>query len=257
VSGRPTSRFPTTSASAVTTPASWSGSSPISPDAAERWATFDVYGTLVDWNGGIRSELARLWPDADADELLQRYHEIEPRVELEGSLPYREVLRQSLGLLAESEGLELPAREEQALGDALPSWPAFPDVPSALAELRERGWRLVPLSNTDPEFLSASIEWIGVPFDGAIVAGEIGSYKPAHGHWLAFRDRFHPEPGRHVHVAASLFHDIAPAHQLGIPTVWVNRLGETSDLPREAELPDLTELPDVLERIVPSEPVSG
>ena len=52
---------------------------------SERWATFDVYGTLVDWNGGIGSELARLWPDADAPELLERYHEIEPRVELEGS----------------------------------------------------------------------------------------------------------------------------------------------------------------------------
>ena len=90
-------------------------------------------------------ELGRLWPDTDVAELLDRYHEIEPRVELEGSLAYREVLRQSLILLAESEGLELPAEEEGALGDALPSWPVFPEVPGALAELRERGWRLVPL----------------------------------------------------------------------------------------------------------------
>ena len=71
-------------------------------------------------------------------------------MELEGSLPYREVLRQSLILLAESEGLELPADEEPALADSLPEWPVFPEVPGALAELRERGWRLVPLSNTDP-----------------------------------------------------------------------------------------------------------
>ena len=61
---------------------------------SERWATFDCYGTLVDWNGGMGRELGRLWPDADVDELLHRYHEIEPRVELEGSLPYREVLCQ-------------------------------------------------------------------------------------------------------------------------------------------------------------------
>ena len=46
-----------------------------------RWATFDCYGTLIDWNGGIRAELARLWPDADADALLKRYHELEPEVE--------------------------------------------------------------------------------------------------------------------------------------------------------------------------------
>jgi 2-haloacid dehalogenase len=205
----------------------------------------------------MRGEIARLWPDADADELLERYHEIEPRVQLEGSLSYREVLRQALVLLAESEGLTLPPEEEYALADSLPSWPAFPEVPGALTELRERGWRLVPLSNTDPDLLAASMERIGVAFDGAIVAGEIGSYKPAHGHWLAFAARFHPETGRHVHVAASLFHDIAPAQELGIPAVWINRLGETSDLPREAELPDLAGLPDVVDRIVPPEPVSG
>jgi 2-haloacid dehalogenase len=218
---------------------------------SDRWATFDVYGTLVDWNGGVSAELERLWPKADVHELLERYHEIEPRVELEGSLPYREVLRQTLALLAESEGLELRTEEESVLVDSLPHWPVFPDVPPSLAELRERGWRLVPLSNTDPDLLAASLESIGVPFDGSVVAGEIGSYKPAHGHWRVFAERFRPEPGRHVHVAASLFHDIAPAQELGLPAVWINRLDEVSDLPREAELTDLSGLPDTLDRIVP------
>ncbi|HXV58030.1 MAG TPA: HAD family hydrolase [Gaiellaceae bacterium] len=215
-----------------------------------RWATFDCYGTLVDWDGGIGAKLARLWPGADGDALLARYHEIEPRVQLQGSLPYREVLRQALVLLAESEGLELPAEEETALADSLPRWPVFPEVPGALAELRRRGWRLVALSNTDADLLAASLEAIGVPFDGAVVAGEIGSYKPAHGHWRAFAEEFGPEPGRHVHVAASLFHDIAPAGELGITAVWINRLGETSDLPRAAELPDLAGLPDTLDGLV-------
>jgi 2-haloacid dehalogenase len=95
------------------------------------------------------------------------------------------------------------------------------------------------------------MEAMNVPFEGAIVAGEIGSYKPAHGHWETFAERFRPEPGRHVHVAASLFHDIAPAQELGLPAVWINRLEETSDLPREAELTDLSALPDTLDRIVP------
>ena len=222
----------------------------------ERWATFDVYGTLVDWNGGIGRQLTRLWPDADAEELLERYHEIEPRVESASALPYREVLKETLVLLAEHQGLALPENERDALGDSLPSWPVFPEVPRALAELRERGWRLVPLSNTDADFLASSIAAIGVPFDGSIVAGEIGSYKPAHGHWQVFAERFSPGAGRHVHVAASLFHDIAPVQELDIPAVWINRLAETSDLPREAELADLGPLPDVLERIVPPEPAS-
>ena len=154
-------------------------------------------------------------------------------------------------LLADHEGLSLPGNEHYALPESLPSWPVFPEVPGALAELRERGWRLVALSNTDADLLAASIEAIGVPLDGAVVAGEIGSYKPAHGHWRAFAERFDAEPGRHVHVAASLFHDIAPAQELGLPAVWINRLDETSDLPRAAELADLSTLPDTLDRIVP------
>jgi 2-haloacid dehalogenase len=202
-------------------------------------------------------ELSRLWPGEDTDGLLERYHEIEPRVELESSLPYREVLRQALILLAESEGLGLPEGEEDALADSLPGWPVFPEVPGALAELRERGWRLVPLSNTDADLLATSMEAIGVPFDGAIVAGEIGSYKPAHGHWRAFDERFGADPDRHVHVAASLFHDIAPAQELGLPAVWINRLNETSDLPRAAELTNLSRLPATLDEIIPAEPVSG
>jgi 2-haloacid dehalogenase len=218
---------------------------------SERWATFDCYGTLVDWEGGIGGELARIWPDEDADRLRERYHEIEPRVQLEGSLAYREVLRQALVLLAQSEGLDLPASEEPALGDSLPRWPVFPEVPGALAELRGRGWKLVPLSNTDPDFLDASMQAIGVPFDGAVVAGEIGSYKPAHGHWKTFYERFGAAPERHVHVAASLFHDIAPAGELGITAVWINRLDETSDLPRAGELPDLARLPETLESLLP------
>ncbi len=115
----------------------------------------------------------------------------------------------------------------------------------------------MPLSNTDPDFLDASMQAIGVPFDGTVVAGEIGSYKPAHGHWKVFYERFGADPERHVHVAASLFHDIAPADELGITAVWINRLDETSDLPRAAELPDLERLPETLESLLSGADGSG
>ncbi len=106
-------------------------------------------------------------------------------------------------------------------------------------------------------WLAEEFEAIGVPFDGAVVAGEIGSYKPAHGHWEAFYQRFGAERSRHVHVAASLFHDIAPAQELGLTAVWINRLGETSDLSRAAELADLAPLPETLELLVPPDAASG
>jgi 2-haloacid dehalogenase len=217
---------------------------------ADRWASFDCYGTLVDWNGGIGGELERLWPASGSDELLERYHEIEPRVQLDGSLPYREVLTQSLRLLAESEGLDLAPDEEDALPRSLPSWPAFPEVRRELDELRSRGWRLAVLSNSDPDLLGASLERLGVEIDRRVTADVAGSYKPAHGHWLRFFELEGVDRARHVHVAASPFHDLAPCAELGIPAVWINRRGEESPLPRAAELPDLRGLADALDTAV-------
>jgi 2-haloacid dehalogenase len=218
----------------------------------ERWATFDCYGTLIDWMGGIRSTLAQLFPEHDAELLLGAYHDIEPEVQRGRNIPYREVLTESLVKLAHREGLELAADGRAALAESLPSWPPFPEVPGALHDLREADWRLAILSNTDPDLLDASLSLIGVPVDLRITAAEAGSYKPAHAHW----DRFFAETGadraRHVHIAASLFHDIAPCAELGLTAVWINRLGETSDLPRASELPDVEQLPATLEHLVPA-----
>jgi len=91
-----------------------------------------------------------------------------------------------------------------------------------------------------------------VPFDETIVASEIGSYKPGHRHWSEFFARTHADRARHVHVAASLFHDIAPANELGLRSVWVNRLGEIADPEPTREIPDLTGLADVLDGFVPA-----
>jgi 2-haloacid dehalogenase len=212
---------------------------------AERWATFDCYGTLIDWNGGIRRELARVFGEERADELLHRYHELEPELEADGSRSYSEVLTEAM------RALGAPPGEEDALARSLPSWEPFPEVPPALAELQERGWRLGILSNTDPDFLAASLERIGVPVDLTVVASQIGSYKPAHRHWERFSAETGADRERHVHVAASLFHDVAPARELGLASVWINRLGERADPEPTRELPDLIRLPETLDDLVP------
>jgi 2-haloacid dehalogenase len=218
----------------------------------ERWATFDCYGTLVDWNRGIGEQLERLFGTEMRERALARYHELEPEIEAgEPGAPYRGVLAQALAAVAESLGRDLPEEERAALGRSLPDWPVFDEAPTALAELRERGWHLVILSNTDRDFIEASMERIGVPFELAIVASEVGSYKPAPGHWREFLRVTDAEPRRHVHVAASLFHDVEPCNELGIPCVWINRLGEAPRGEPAAELPDLRELPQTLERMVP------
>jgi len=217
-----------------------------------RWATFDCYGTLVDWNAGISAELVRLL-GGDRTVLLDRYHEVEPRIRREHpDWSYRDVMAAVLAELADETGAEVPAGERDALGRSLPGWPVFPDVPAALQQAHDRGWRLVALSNSDRDLIEASMQAIGVPFAGAIVASEVGSYKPAHGHWKAFYESTGADPQRHVHVAQSHFHDVVPSNELGIPSVWINRLGERRQPPPTREMADLTGLADVLDELVPA-----
>jgi 2-haloacid dehalogenase len=210
----------------------------------ERWATFDCYGTLIDWNGGIGRELERLFGAEQVPELLHRYHEVEPELQREQpTASYRQILTQALPRLG-----PVPAAEEDALARSLPDWQPFPEVPAALEDAQARGWKLAILSNTDRDYIEASLEQIGVPFELAIVASEIGSYKPGHRHWQVFDERV-PDRAAHVHVAASLFHDIAPATELGLPTIWVNRLGEEPEPQPDVELHTLDGLGEALDRL--------
>ena len=221
----------------------------------ERWATFDCYGTLVDWNAGIHRELEKLFGVELADGLLARFHELEPQIQADNpGASYREVLTVALETLAAEAGLTLPEGETSALAHSLPSWPVFEDVHDGLAQARDGGWRLGILSNTDRDLIDASMDAIGVHFDLSIVASEIGSYKPALRHWEVFRERVGgAESIRHVHVAQSRFHDIAPAIELGIPSIWINRLEEPDDGRASRALVSLARLASTLDELAPSE----
>jgi 2-haloacid dehalogenase len=211
---------------------------------ADRWVTFDCYGTLIDWNGGIRRELARVFGEDKADERLDRYHEVEPTLQAGGDRSYREVMTAAM------RALGAPEDKASGLAEALPSWDTFPEVQPALEDARSRGWKLAILSNTDRDFIDASMKRIGVPFELAIVASEIGSYKPGHTHWLRFFEETAAPRETHVHVAQSHFHDIVPADELGLRSIWINRQGEHREPSPTRELRDLSRLPETLDELV-------
>ena len=216
-----------------------------------RWATFDCYGTLIDWNGGISAVLERVFGADRAPALVERYHELEPELERgdDGFRRYRDVLTLALERLAAEEGMDVARPEE--LAESLPTWRAFPEVAPALEELRRRGWRLAILSNTDRDYIEASQRTLRVPFDLVLTAEDVGSYKPAPGHWNAFFTESGAGRDEHVHVGASLFHDARPAASLGLRFVWINRLGETADVEVDRELPTAKPLPDTLDELLP------
>jgi 2-haloacid dehalogenase len=211
-----------------------------------RWASFDCYGTLVDWRSGIADGIESVAP-GHSGQLLPLYYRHEAEVQAEGFRPYRQVLGESLRRAALEADVTLAAGADRVLPDTLPWWSVFPDVGPALAQLRQDGWMLAVLSNIDPDLFAITRERLPVPIDAIVTAQDVGSYKPAPGHFLRFREAF--RPAAHVHVAQSWFHDIVPAHRLGIPAIWINRLQERQEASiAAAVLADLHELPAVMAR---------
>ena len=187
--------------------------------------TFDCYGTLIDWERGIRAAFetaARAdGHRIDGGAVLHAYHEVEPAVQTGRFQPYRDVLAVTARRVAERLGWPLPAGRERFLADSLPSWPPFPDTNAALRRLADAGYRLAILSNVDDDLLAATRAHFAVDFEFVVTAEQVRSYKPAPAHFEAARKRLGQT--RWLHVAQSYFHDIVPARRLGVGAVWVNR----------------------------------
>lgn len=175
--------------------------------------TFDCYGTLIDWRSGIRAAFRAAGDDGEA--ALRQYERVEHEVEAERYRPYRDVLNETASRMG----------SKAKLPESLPSWKPFPDTNRALQRLRTAGIRLGILSNVDDDLLAATRKHFTVDFDLIITAQQVGSYKPAHAHFLEARKRI--GDARWLHAAQSNFHDIVPANALGIPTAWINRLGQS------------------------------
>jgi len=190
--------------------------------------TFDCYGTLIDWETGILTEL-RAWaaPAGIADDaLLEAFGAEESRCEAATpDKPYPGVLADVHRALGQRWGIEPNKLAPIAFGGSVGRWPAFPDSPEALGYLKQH-YKLVILSNVDTNSFARSNQKLAVDFDLILTAQDIGSYKPDPRNFQAAikaLDAIGVPRDRILHVAQSLFHDIVPAKAAGLKTVWVNR----------------------------------
>jgi 2-haloacid dehalogenase len=217
---------------------------------AIRWATFDCFGTLVDWRHGIANGIELLFPGQGWN-LLEVYNGHEPAVQTEfPGMRYRDVMAEALRRTARDADLALREDDADVLGDTIPYWPVFPEVAANLTELREAGWRIALLTNCDQDIIGESQRRLGAPVDTVVTAEMVGSYKPNHNHFTRFEESFGATRDRWVHVAQSYFHDMEPAKALDVPRVWVNRLGQPHDASIvDAVLPDLDGLTRTVESV--------
>jgi len=192
---------------------------------ADRWLTFDCYGTIADWNAGMGGPLEKV-TGSDAGRLLGAYRQAELELEAgPGWMPYREVLTAGLASAARHEGISLPEGGEATFVRAWPDMPMFDDAGPALTALREQGWRLAILTNCDDDLFAATRPRLPVPFDLVVTAQQVGSYKPDLGHFRAFADQVSVTSTNWIHVANSWVHDMLPAARMGLRKVWVDRDG--------------------------------
>lgn len=195
-----------------------------------RVLTFDVYGTLIDWESGIvaglRPILSRMEtpPDREAVLAAHAFHESTAQAQTPAK-PYPELLAVVAKRLAEEWGVPVSWEDCLAYGRSVKDWPAFPDSAEALAYLKEH-YALVVLSNVDDASFAASNARLGVVFDAVFTASDIGAYKPASRNFeymLTQLGRRGIRAGDILHTAESLFHDHQPAARFGLATCWIHR----------------------------------
>ena len=188
--------------------------------------TFDCYGTLVDWETGIVEAVRPLCATSRAAPtdaaILAAFADAEHAVQAQRYRSYREVLALTLARMAAPLGFRPTPAQCDAFAASVPDWPPFPDTTDALRRLGAR-YRLGIVSNVDDDLFAATGSRLGTDFDWVVTAQQVGSYKPAVAHFEEMAARSGIPRRRTLHIAQSLFHDIAPASALGYATVHVNR----------------------------------
>jgi 2-haloacid dehalogenase len=196
-----------------------------------RWVTFDCFGTLVDWHNGFAAIVRPVAGERTAD-LLRAYHRFERLLEQESPHRlYRDVLTTALKRAADEIGLSLSDSDARRLPASWAALPVFDDVEPMLASLTQRAFRQ--------------------PFDLVVTAERVRDYKPSLTHFRYFARFTGATRDGWVHVACSWYHDIAPARELALGRVWLDR-DRTGEDPSSASayLQSAAGVPDAVARLL-------
>jgi 2-haloacid dehalogenase len=192
------------------------------------FVTFDVYGTLIDWETGIydafAQEAARDDFEIDRSVLIALFHEISREIEAGSYELYAEVLRRTAIEIAKRIGWRLEPSRSGFLPDSVQRWKPFRETNPQLTKLAKR-YNVGLLSNIDDKLLGQTRRHITTDFDLVVTAQQVRSYKPEPAHFIECARRIGGKRGW-VHVASSHYHDVVPCVKQRVPVIWVNRSKE-------------------------------
>jgi 2-haloacid dehalogenase len=218
-------------------------------------ATFDCYGTLIDWEGGIGCFLYDLalrngdTVQENGRELRERWEALQFELIRGPYQRYEAILAESLRIWCEERGYSWNDQWGRDLARSMRSWQPFHDTKPALTQVREAGIKLVIISNTDRAIIEHSLKHLEVAFDDVITAEDCGVYKPSPMVFEKALAQIGEAPEQVLHVAFGFKYDIGPAQALGMKGAWVNRNAEPLPGPNvpDYEWRDLWGLAEIVE----------
>lgn len=192
------------------------------------WVTFDVYGTLIDWEKGVLDafvkEAARDGFSLEKDQVVPLFHEISREVEGGSYELYAEVLRRTAVEMAKRMEWQLEPSRSGFLPDSLQRWPAFREANPQLKKFVKK-YKTGLISNIDDKLLGQSRRHIPHDYELVVTAQQVRSYKPDPAHFKEFARRIGGKKGW-VHIASSHYHDVETCAKEKVPVIWLNRSGE-------------------------------
>jgi 2-haloacid dehalogenase len=208
------------------------------------WLTFDCYGTLIQWDEGLLSAVKKILAKqagttVDADTLIAVYDKYEH--DLEQTPPhrrFRDVAGTALEMAMGELGLAYQPADIEILTGSISAMPPFPEVPAALARLKQMGFRLCIISNTDDDIIAGNVAQLGGHVDRVITAQQAGAYKPSAKTFRHAHEALGVTPADIVHICASPHLDLAAARDMGFRCIWIDRGTGREPLPDYT--PDLT-----------------
>src|SRR3954462_6398535 len=196
-----------------------------------QWVTFDVYGTLIDWESGVadafEKEAKRDGFTIDRTQVVDLFLQATAEIQSGSYELYAEVLRQAAVKIAKEIGWPLEPSRSGFLPDSVSRWGAVKETNPQLKKFLGK-YQTGLISNIDDKLLGLTRRHIPADVDLVVTAQQVRSYKPDPAHFTECARRIGTKKGW-VHVAASYYHDVEPCLKQKVPVIWVNRNKEELD----------------------------
>ena len=210
------------------------------------FVTFDVYGTLIDWESGVfdafKAEADRDGFSIERDELIALFHEIQQQIQAGSYELYAEVLRRTAVQIAKRLNWPLEPSRAGFLPESVQRWPPFKETNPMLQRVAKK-YKVGLISNIDDKLLGQTRRHVPLDFDLVVTAQQVRSYKPDPAHFVECERRIGSKRGW-IHIASSYYYDVEPCLKRKIPIVWVNRAKEQlegNQKKPDSEVPNLRE----------------